>query len=142
MNDTFRVGRPAGGVAGRARSGHFRLEEAVGRARDARRQIVYERVYVLFPFSGELPRHVLLVIGLTPYGCLVPGLQSGRSSVSGEGASKPQRDFPRVTAPRREAANKRSLVRDRSCLRVDRAPRVFLVGSLRLLLCRSRAAGC
>ena len=36
--------------------------------------------------------------------CLAPGSRAVESSVSGEGASKPQRDFPRVTAPRREAS--------------------------------------
>ena len=73
-------------------------------------------------------------VELVPFPCdridsvLVFGiwLQSGRSSVSGEGASKPQRDFPRVTAPRRAASKLRSLVRDRSSLFVlSRLHRMF-----------------
>ena len=58
-----------------------------------------ERENVYFVSSPAMPYALYIVIGLNPYGCLVFGLQSGRSSVSGEGGSKPQRDFPRVTAP-------------------------------------------
>ena len=55
-------------------------------------------------------------------------LQSGRSSVSGEGASKPQRDFPRVTAPRRADSN--AITRPRPELFfVSSLPVVFLVVS-------------
>ena len=53
-------------------------------------------------------------------------LQSGRRSVSGEGASKPQRDFPRVTAPRRAASNAITRPRPEFVLCVF-APRGFLV---------------
>ena len=81
-------------------SGRFKSEKAPGRARTTRRQIVRE--CFLFIFSGRaVPFLSAWIDSIRVFDIW---LQSGRSSVSGEGASKPQRDFPRVTAPRREAS--------------------------------------
>ena len=100
MTDTFSAEAGRGSIL--ASSGHFRFETVLLCARGTPRQIVSESCVFspveLVSFS---------VIGLTPCVCLAFGSRAVESSVSGEGASKPQRDFPRVTAPRREASELR-----------------------------------